>query len=359
MKTMKVKKVLSVLLAVLLTTSLTACSTGAKAVTTTAAADDSAAATTEAVKDDPNAIDIGYCVPDTTNPFLGWLTTEVAKLAEADGKKIQIADAGNSSVKQIEQIENFIAMKVKVIDIMPIDPNNVQEVIKKAQAQGIKVLVAGTDTQVYDVMMNMDQYNCGEQIAEMAIDWIVKTYSADGTEAGLTAKPKVIVMKCTETVDMTNRSNGILDKMTAWGKAEIVIATAEARSTAAATAVMENMWQQNSDAVAVLCYNAEGELGVKEYIMGQNGVDKAMFGVFAGDWSPPIQETLDASLTNASVFRGTMQIVGPMIDGEQVPLEQATYRIMKGLCEGNYDLGKTIQDSITKAYGAPAATPAP
>jgi len=357
---MKAKKVLSVLLAAMLATSLAACSTTAKATTAPAAtvadgtAAATAAATTAAIKDDPNAIDIGYCVSDTTNPFLGWLTTEVAKLAEADGKKVQIADAGNSSVKQIEQIENFIAMKVKVIDIMPIDPNNVQEVIKKAQDQGIKVIVAGTDTQIYDVMMNMDQYNCGEQIAEMAIDWIVKTYSTDGTEAGLTATPKVIVMKCTETVDMTNRSNGILDKITAWGKAEIVVATAEARSTAGATAVMENMWQQNSDAVAVLCYNADGALGVNEYIMGQNGVDKAKFGVFAGDWSPPIQEILDASLTDASVFRGTMSIVGPNINGEQVPLEQATYRIMKGLCEGNYDLGTTIQDSIAKTYGAAA-----
>jgi ABC-type sugar transport system substrate-binding protein len=192
-------------------------------------------------------VDIGFCVPDTTNPFLGWLTTEVKKQADADGIKLQIADAGNNASKQIEQIENFIAMKVKVIDIMPMDPNNVQAVIQKAQKAGIKVLVAGTDTTYYDVMMNMNQFNCGEQIAEMAIDWLVKTYSKDGTEAGLpsgAAKKKVLVMKCTETVDMTNRSEGILAKMTAWGKAEVVVATAEARTTAAATAIMENMWQK-------------------------------------------------------------------------------------------------------------------
>jgi hypothetical protein len=46
-----------------------------------------------------------------------------------------------------------------------------------------------------------------------------------------------------------------------------------------------------------------------------------------------------------------MQIVGPKINNEQVPLEQATYKIMKGLVEGNYDLGKVIQDSIAKASG--------
>lgn len=330
------KKFLCMILGLALIFSLTACSTPGPAPASGAAGSESTQA--------GSAIDIGYCVPDTTNPFLGWLTTEVAKLAEADGKKVQIADAGNSAAKQIEQIENFIAMKVKVIDIMPIDPNNVQEAIKKAQAAGIKVLVAGTDTGIYDVMMNMNQYNCGEQIAEMAIEWIGKTFPAD-------KKVNVLVLKCTETVDMTNRSNGIIDKMNAWGKADVVVATAEARTTAAATAVMENMWQQNSDAVAVLCYNADGAIGVNEYIMGQSQVDRAKFGVFAGDWSPPIQEVLDSSIKNESVFRGTMQIVGPKINNEQVPLEQATYRIMKGLTEGNYDLGKVIEDSITKAYG--------
>ncbi len=299
------------------------------------------------------SVDIGYSVPDTTNPFLGWLTSEVQKLAEEDGLTVQIADAGNNPVRQIEQIENFIAMGVKVIAIMPIDPNNVQDVIRRARERGVKVLVAGTDTSVYDVMMNMDQYNAGEQIAEMAIDWMVETFSSDGTASGLpdgADRPKVIVLKCTETVDMTNRSEGMVDAITEWGHADVVIATAEARTAAAATDVMENMWQQNSDADAVIAYNADGALGVNEYIMGQSGIDRSRFAVFAGDWSPPIQEVLDGSAQNESVFRGTMQIVGPQINGEQVPLEEATYMLLKDLYDGNLSYGSVITDAIKKAY---------
>lgn len=299
------------------------------------------------------AVDIGYSVPDTSNPFLGWLTTEVKKLAEAEGKSIQIADAGLSASKQMEQIENFIAMKVKVIDIMPIDPNNVQELIKKAQKAGIKVLVAGTDTTYYDVMMNMDQYNCGEQISEMAIEFMIKNFSSDGKESGMPTgakMKKVIVIKSTGTVDMKNRSQGIIDKLNKWGKVKVVIATAESTSTAQATAIMENMWQQNSDAVAVVCYNADSALGVNEYIMAQAGINRAKFGVYAGDWSPPMQEVIDNSATNKSVFRGTMQIVGPKINKEQVPLEKATWMIIKDLYNGKVSYGKWIQDSIQKAY---------
>ncbi len=107
----------------------------------------------------PAVVDVGFSVPDTTNPFVGWLTQAVKKLAADDGYNVQVADSGGSSAKQMEQLENFIAMKVKVIDLMPVDPNNVQDIIARAQKAGIKVLVAGTDTGVYDMMMNMDQFN--------------------------------------------------------------------------------------------------------------------------------------------------------------------------------------------------------
>ncbi|QYZ69606.1 sugar ABC transporter substrate-binding protein [Neotabrizicola shimadae] len=287
------------------------------------------------------SVDIGFAVPDTTNPFLGWLTSEVQKQAEAAGMRLEIADAGASPVKQMEQIENFIAMGVKVIDIMPVDPNNVQDVIARAQAQGIKVLVQGTDTGVYDVMMNIDQYNAGEQAAEMAIDWLTTTFPEGGA--------KVAIIPATDTVDAKNRSQGMIDTMTKWGKAEIVTSPTEARSTAQGTSVMETLLLQNPDLDAVLTYNADTAMGVNEYVMGQAQVDHAKFGVFTGDWSPPVQETINASANNESVFRGTIRIVGPMLDGQQVDLPIATFTIMKALSEGQTPYGKWVKDTIAKA----------
>ena len=298
------------------------------------------------------SVDIGYSVPDTTNPFLGWLTTEVKKLAEADGLRLEIADAAASPVKQMEQIENFIAMGVKVIDIMPVDPNNVQDVIRRAQEQGVKVFVAGTDTGVYDVMQNIDQYNCGEQAAEMAIDWIVQTFSSDGTEAGLPTgadAPKVVVIPATDTIDAKNRSQGLIDKINTWGHATVVISPTEARATAQGASVMETLLLQNPDTDAVLTYNADTAMGVNEFIMGQQQIDKSKFGVFSGDWSPPIQETIDMSGTNDAVFRGTIQIVGPELDGEAVELPVATFKIMKALTEGETPYGNWVKDVIAKA----------
>lgn len=299
-----------------------------------------------------STVQVGFSVPDTTNPFLGWLTTSVKELATQNGVALEIADAGASPVRQMEQIENFIAMGVKVIDIMPVDPNNVQDIIARAQAQGIKILVQGTDTGVYDVMMNIDQHNCGVQIAEMAIDWLSKTLSADGTPGGLPAganAPKILIIPATDTIDAKNRSQGMIDTINAWGKANVVVSPTEARSTAAGTTVMETLWLQNPDADVVLTYNADTAMGVNEFMMAQAGLEKAKFGIFSGDWSPPVQETIDMSARDESLFRGTIQIVGPVLDGKQVDLPLATWQVMDALMKGETPWGTWIKDTIAKA----------
>lgn len=298
-------------------------------------------------------VDVAYCVPDTTNPFVGWLTTSVQKLAKDEGYNIQIADAASNPAKQLEQVENFIAMKVKVIVLMPVDPNNVQDVIRRAQKQGIKVMVAGTDTGVQDFMMNIDQYACGQSIADLGIEWILKTFTTDGAASSLPTgakKLKVIVIKDTETIDAKNRSDGIVKQLTVFGKLDVVIAAGETMLMAQAMNIMENTWQQNSDAVAVFTYNANAAVGVNEYIMGQVKVNKAKFGVFTGDWSEEYQTLMDESLQNKSVARGTMQIAGPRIDGKPVPLEQATWIFIKDLYQGKMSYGKAAYDAVAKAY---------
>lgn len=301
----------------------------------------------------PSVVDVAYCVPNTTNPFVGWLTTSVQKIAKDQGYNVQIADAGSSPAKQIEQLENFIAMRVKVIDLMPVDPNNVQDVIKRAQKAGIKVLVAGTDTGVQDFMMNINQLECGRSISDLCIEWILKNFTKDGKPESLPTGGKmlkVIVIKDTETIDAKNRSDGIMARLQEFGKLNVVVAAGETQLMAQAMNIMENTWQQNSDAVAVLTYNADSAVGVNNYIMGQVKVDKSKFGVFTGDWSEEYQTLMDQSIDNKSVARATMRIAGPRIGGKPVPLEEATWIFIKDLYLGKNSYGKAAYDAIAKAY---------
>jgi hypothetical protein len=65
-----------------------------------------------------------------------------------------------------------------------------------------------------------------------------------------------------------------------------------------------------------------------------------------------VQEVLNQSLTNKSVFRGTMHIVGPSLNGKPAPLEVATWTFLKALYQGDTSYGKWSKDSIAKAFPA-------
>ena len=86
--------------------------------------------------------------------------------------------------------------------------------------------------------------------------------------------------------------------------------------------------------------------------MGLPGMDFSKLAIFSGDSSDPIMEVVNMSKNNESVFRGTMAIVGPQINGEQVDLPVATYQALRNLADGTYEWGPQITDTIQKAYPA-------
>lgn len=292
-------------------------------------------------------VDIGYCLTDTTNPFIGWLASEVPALVSQEGLNIKVADAGGNATTQMEQIENFIAMNVKVIAVMPIDPEGVIEVVKKAHDAGIKTMIAGADSGadqgIYDCVMNTDQTVWGNTCADMALDWV---------EAQGLVNPKVIVIKFTQTPEAAKRSQGIEDRLAQSGKVQVVVAPSETQSAAEAKTIIENMWQQNSDAAVICTYNADAAVGINEFLMGLSGVDASKLAIFSCDTSAEVQEMINASAKNESVFRGTTSIAGPSFGGASYPLPQGTARLMKALADGSYNYGMRITDAIAKVYPA-------
>ncbi len=288
-----------------------------------------------------DTVDVGYCLSDTTNAFIGWLGSSVQALADAGGVNLQIADAGGDSTRQIEQVENFIAMNVKVIALMPIDPEGMVDVIRKAHDAGIKTMIAGADSGaeegVWDCIMNTDQTIWGQKCADLALAW--------AGEQGL-ENPKVIVVKFTASPEAAKRSQGIEDELVNSGKVNVVVASGETQTAAEAKTIIENMWLEHGDANIICTYNADAAVGINEYLMGLNDVDRSKLAIFSCDTSDEVKAMIDASLTDDSVFRGTTSIAGPTIAGEAYPLPDGTFLLMKAFVDGTYDYGMRITDAI-------------
>lgn len=300
-------------------------STAPSTVPSTDASEAPATVEPTASADNAESKTIGLSMNDMSNPFISSVADGVKKAAEAAGYKVQIADAASSVQTQITQLENFITMNMNAVFVFATDPVALADTTQKIHDAGIKLVTAGGDLAGADVVMNVDQYEWGKACAGLMTDWATTTF---GETTG-----KVIVLKSTTTSESTKRSNGIIDGLKAAGF-NVVVSETEAILSTEARTVMENMWQQNSDAIGAVCYASDGAIGVNEYIMGLATVDKSKFGVFGCDSSDAIVELINMSATNESVFRGAIGIGGPTVDGQTVELPAGIFTIIDRLVNG-------------------------
>jgi ribose transport system substrate-binding protein len=255
----------------------------------------------------PKELLVGYCAPSTVEPFLANLTNEVQRLFAAEGIKVQIASAQGDAATQISQIENFVAMGANLIILMPVDPTSVGDAIRRAQAKGTKVMVSGADPGVYDAITWIDQFQNGSMMAEMAAEWIEKTFPSAAP-----GSVEIAIIEAKDTPPATDRSNGMKTITKLTNKVKVVAVQGDAKTEAAGVAVAENILQANPNVKMFLCYNSGGALGVNEFAMrpGSPIANKAQFAVFTSDVDPQSLKALRDSRDGKSVLRGIVQFGG-------------------------------------------------
>lgn len=280
---------------------------------------------------------IGYCVPDTTEPFLADLTNRVKNLFAEDGVEVQIADAAGSASTQANQIENFASMGADLIIVMAVDPTSVADVIERAQETGSKVLVAGSNTKAYDAIMFIDQFQDGKMVAEMAVDWINDTFPNAELKS-----VKVGILESRDTPEASNRSDGLheISKMT--DKVEIVKVVGGIKKNESAQTATENMLLTNPEIRVILGYNSGCGIGADAVVTrpGSPIEDKSNFGIFCSDLDPQSLQAVKDSATNDSVLRGVIKIGG-------ADLAKDTYKLASKMINGE-DFDRENPDKLTK-----------
>ena len=288
---------------------------------------------TPAAPDAPAAADapagatlrVGYAVPDASNPFLSNLTKSVADYFAPDGVEVIVADAQGDATKQVNQIENFTTMGVNAIIVMAIDPKGVTSVIEDAQKAGIKVMVAGGDTGVYDAIMHTDQHAMGAMIAQMACDFIAANYA--GADDG---SVEVGIIENRDTPEANQRSDGMATVSTLCPAAQVAgVVGGQPTITFGATAA-ENLLTAHPNIKLILAYNDAQGLGATQTVAAMSTINPATFAIYGADNTP---DALAAIKSGDSVFRGTVRfgsdnlaldtynLVKKMVMGEEFPVE--------------------------------------
>ena len=99
-------------------------------------------------KSDPNKIVIGISMLSMQNEFIVNISDEMQKRAQELGAELIIVDAERSPLKQIEQMESFIAQKVDVIILNPCEYEASSPAVTRALAANIPIVNVNSATKI-------------------------------------------------------------------------------------------------------------------------------------------------------------------------------------------------------------------
>jgi ABC-type sugar transport system substrate-binding protein len=288
---------------------------------------------------------IAVCLPALDNPLmLGF--QDAFKGAFGADYDVQIASADGNAVTQSTQVENFTAMKVKFMFVMPVESTSLVPKLVAARQAGVTVLVAGGDPgdpQAYDGVMMMNQFLSGSFEAWMAKQWVDQTYpnAADGSI-------ETVIFESTLNTEATARSTGlkmiaepylknvngeyvdaagkVVDEANkianpAYSSKVKVVQVVQAEMFQAGQTAMQNALTTNPNVKLVLAYAGDGGMGASQAIVdefakgpGVSAIEDiskvAVFGV--GMIGPEGAAVLD-SASNKTVFRGTIRFGGDLV----------------------------------------------
>lgn len=89
---------------------------------------------------------IGVSMLSLQNEFVVNVADEIEKKAQENGVKLIMVDAERSALKQVEQVESFIAQKVDAIILNPCEVEASSPAVEKAKAAGIPIVNVNSET---------------------------------------------------------------------------------------------------------------------------------------------------------------------------------------------------------------------
>lgn len=267
-----------------------------------------------------DAIQVGFVVPDSANPFFIHMTEAISQGLKQHGIDLQVASANMDVNKSINAIETFVSAKVDVLIVSPVDEKAVEPALEAARKAGIKVLSFGGELNHTDVNLLSDQAGIGKALGENAAAWV-------NDKLGGSAEVGLIVFTATNNV--TVRANALEEALKAGAPGAKIVAKQEAASVADAQKVAENMLQAHPN-IQVIATNADTlALGVLEAVKAAGRADENFY-INGSDATPqvidkikeggPLRVTIDMGVERIPAM--TVEAVLRLAKGEQTERNQ-------------------------------------
>lgn len=328
---MKLKKVLAMSLAMVMTVGLLA-GCGAKEEPKTeapAAAETEKPAEEEAPADDK--IVVGCTLQNLSEEFMTMLKGAMEiKLAEYDNVELIVNDAEGKPDKQASQLDSFAAQGVDAVIISPVDADALAPAVKSVTDAGIPVItcsadVAGDQGQVW---VGSENENGGE----IEMQYVAEKLGGKGKVAVLRGPLGAFAEQ--------GRFAGYEKALEAYPEIEIVFDQTANWQREEAMALVENLLSSGTEIDAIVCQNDGMALGALEavkaagkkdeiIITGIDAIEDALNSVKAGE--------LDATCFQDAIGQGQSALEmavkaanGETIERNNIPFELVTKENVEG-----------------------------
>lgn len=292
------KKLFSMILALAVLLSLSACGGGQTPAPTAPAAQQQTETQPESPEGEADRPVMGVCIWAIEAEYF----TNLAHWLEVAGEDhgwdviVQSGDASDPST-QVDIIENFITLGVDAIFVNPINFAALETVLQEAKDAGIFIFGHNyrmEDSQIPDIYLSGNPFDTGARAANMA------------KEAADEVIPEDTAIVCAAMSSMdnennVNRSTGMTDRAKElWGE-DCIVSEAFPANIAEAMSAAENIYTVHPEVNVWLCYNDECAMGVYQFY-NANNLDQAHVVVVGVDGNVDALEAIAAG----SCFRGTL-----------------------------------------------------
>lgn len=248
----------------------------------------------------------GISLPMTSSEYYKGVETELSSYCEEFGIKYDLASADSDSQKQLSQFENFMTMGCTTIIIYALDLTAIQDIMAKAEADGIRVVSATmtpASIDAYSIAVDASQGAVGTAAAQYASDWIDAQYP-DAEDGSI--EVALFTMSISEgAIERCNGLRKIVDlnsKVTIVEDYDIPIDNFMVRAKENADLMM----QQHPDVKVILTYSDAFNIVIDEAMMANPDIDAAQICSIAIDKTEAVMAKIKLSQTNESTIRATI-----------------------------------------------------
>ncbi len=276
-------------------------------------AEPSASEATSAEGVDYSALTIAWSPANLSNELQVTLTDCIKESVEGLGATFLSSDPQGDPVKQVEQVENYIARGVDMILISPNDASACGIVLQESVEANIPMIIVNCK------MDDMSGALCYVGCDDLSAGEILMEYAANL----LGGKGNIGILRGPDGLDAAiKRTAGIDNILKNYPDITVFSSLAANWKTAEAMSTTEN-WLQSTELNAVICENDEMAVGAVEAIKGQGKScdDVLVFGI---DGIPSAYESISNGEMKATLLQDATAIAAKTVEVLQIYFENGT-----------------------------------